>query len=214
VPLLQRGRWALPVALLLAAVLLFSWLGDRVPAREWGERLGAAGPGGALLMVTAGALGTSIGLPRQLVALIAGYAFGIGAGLTLALVAALGGCALTLFAGRRWLAVPVAGRYPAQVGWLRRFVQRDAFLKILVLRLQPFGTNLISNLAAGVIGLSPAVFLSASLVGYVPQTLVFVLIGSGVRVGSSTELYVALGLLLVSLGLGALLWRRHGGPSA
>jgi len=210
VPIGERWRWPLLIGVLVAALLLLSWLGDRVPARDWGQRVGMAGPTGAALLYVLGALGTSIGLPRQLIALIAGYAFGVAAGLALALATALSGCALTVFASRRWLAAPMARRYPEQIDWLRRFVQRDTFLKILVLRFQPLGTNLVSNVAAGAIRLSPVVFLSASSIGYLPQTLVFVLVGSGTRVGSSTELVLALVLLLISLGLGALLWRRHG----
>ena len=205
----RRWRGPLLLLVLVAALLLLSWLGERIPAREWGERLGQAGPGGAALLILLGALGTSIGLPRQLVALVAGYAYGALAGLPIALAAALSGCALTVFAGRRWLSSPVARRYPVPIDRLRRFVRHDAFWKVVVLRLQPFGTNLISNLAAGVIRLSPGVFLGASLLGYVPQTLVFVLIGSGVRVGSSTELVVAAALAAVSLALGGVLWRRH-----
>ena len=197
------------MGVLVLALLALSWLGERVPTAAWGERLERAGSTGALLVLLLGALGTSIGLPRQLVALVAGHAYGVPAGLAIALAAALGGCTLSVVAGRRWLARPVTRHYPAQVDWLRRFAHHDTFLKILVLRLQPFGTNLVSNLAAGVIRLPLRVFLPASLVGYVPQTLVFVLVGSGLRVGSSTELIVAGALLVVSLVLGALLWQRH-----
>lgn len=195
---------------LLGAVLLISMAAERVPAARWGVRLGEAGMLGALALLLVGIAGTAIGLPRQLVALIAGYAFGPLLGVPLALTAAVGGCALTVLAARRWLRSPVRRRYPKAVDGLANFVRGDTFWKVVVLRLQPFGTNLISNLAAGVIRLPIGTFLSASLVGYIPQTLVFVLTGSGVRVGSTVELGVAAGLMALSLLIAAVLWRRHG----
>ena len=54
-----------------------------------------------------------------------------------------------------------------------------------------------------------AVFLAASLVGYVPQMAVFALLGAGVRVGSGTRLLASGVLLLISLAIGAVLYRRH-----
>lgn len=152
---------------------------------------------------------TAIGLPRQLVAFVGGYVFGVMAGLALSLMIAIAGCALAFTVARTVLRGFVQGRYPKAVSSLNALIRDDAFLKIIVLRLQPLGTNLLSNLCAGVSNIHAPLYLSASLVGYIPQMLVFALMGSGLRVDSQQQLFVSVVLLLVSLGLGWWLYLRH-----
>jgi membrane protein implicated in regulation of membrane protease activity len=50
------------------------------------------------------------------------------------------------------------------------------------------------------------------LLGYIPQTLVFALVGSGVHIAPALKLALAIGLFLISGVLGAWLYRRfrHG----
>jgi uncharacterized membrane protein YdjX (TVP38/TMEM64 family) len=78
-----------------------------------------------------------------------------------------------------------------------------------VLRLQPLGTNLLTNILIGFTATPLRIFIAASAVGYIPQMLVFSLLGSGIRVGSQTQLIVSAVLLLLSLMLGAFVYRRH-----
>jgi len=92
---------------------------------------------------------------------------------------------------------------------IEEFVSHDAFGRILVLRLQPLGTNLVTNLCAGVSGIKPLLFFAGSALGYVPQMLVFALAGSGLRIGSTTQLFVSAGLLMLSVLLGWYLYHRH-----
>ena len=91
-------RWAFAAAVVLLVVVIFfvAGLADRLPLNVWRERLREAGTGGVLLFLVAGVAGTSIGLPRQLLAGVGGYAYGIASGLILSLVAAIDGCALTV----------------------------------------------------------------------------------------------------------------------
>lgn len=178
-------------------------------AQAWGEALQDQGVGGALQLLLIGALATSVGLPRQLVAFVAGFAFNVVPGLVLSLLAAIVGCALTVVASRTVLRIWVRNRYPEMIETLETFMAHDPFLKILILRLQPLGTNLITNLCAGLTAIPLPLFLVSSLLGYVPQMLVFSLIGSGIRVGSSVQLVVSAVLLIVSLLLGVVLYRRH-----
>jgi len=71
------------------------------------------------------------------------------------------------------------------------------------------GNNLVLNLLAGVSGLRPLPFLAASALGYLPQTVVFALLGKGVRVDGAWQLALAGVLLALSIGLGLWLMRRH-----
>ena len=203
------GRASLAVALLVAVVLAGVLVGRHVPLESIGARLEGSGSSGVLGFLLGGALATAAGLPRQGLAFIGGLAWGVSVGLVLSLVAAIGGCALTLELSRRWLHERIRARYPGFVDALARLVRRDAFAKIVALRLQPLGTNLLTNLCAGLTPMPRSTFLLASLVGYVPQMLVFALLGSGVRVGSGTRLLASGLLLLVSLAIGVALYRRH-----
>jgi len=154
------------------------------------------------------ALATSIGLPRQLFAFAAGFSFGIATGVLLSSFAAIFGCAITFFCSRRWLSARVQSRYPNAVRSLNDLLHDDVFFKIFVLRLQPLGTNLITNLCAGVTTVSAKLFLSSSWLGYLPQMLVFALLGAGVRIGSNAYLIYSLSMLGLSLVIGLWLYSR------
>lgn len=208
----KRRLIACGLILLLCLIL---WLLYRYPldtlidheaVAAWIDRWGVIG---TLGFVVIGIFATAVGLPRQLMAFIGGYTFGVLAGLSLSLMAAIGGCFLCFQVSRRLLRNRVAQRFGSTVNFLNRLMRDDAFLKIIVLRLQPLGTNLATNLAAGVTTLSAPVFIGSSFLGYIPQMLVFSLMGSGVRVQSSTQLLVSATLFVVSLLLGVWLYRRH-----
>lgn len=208
---MNRSRLLAVVAAvtLLLVVLFMAGLADRLPLQQWRQALRDAGALGSLLFLAVGVLSVAVGLPRQLLAGVGGYAYGVVAGVLLSLLAAILGCALTVLFARRFLAAPIAERYARQADWLARLARDDLFLKILFMRLQPFGTNLATNLAAGVLRLHLPTFLLASLFGYVPQMLVFALAGRGIAIGSRTEVAVAAVLFAVSLLLAGVIWKRH-----
>lgn len=203
-------------SLMLAAVLIViivlmivfppsSW----VPAAQWGEWLEAKGIVGIAAFIACGALATSMGFPRQMVAFIGGVAYGVSTGLMLSLIAAIIGCCLTVIVSRRYFAGWVSKRYPKAIHQLQSLLNKDVFLKILILRLQPLGTNLLTNTCIGFTNVSLRLFLAASAIGYVPQMLVFNLLGSGVRVGSQAQLVLSGALLLLSILLGLFLFKKH-----
>lgn len=205
-----RTAEVIAVLLLLIGVILVGWFVARhIPLESLGARMEAGGSLAVLTFLLMGVLATSVGLPRQGLAFIAGFAWGVAPGLALSLAAAIGGCALTSEVSRRWFAHAVAERHPRAIARLERLIRQDAFLKVIVLRLQPLGTNFLTNLCAGLTSVPRSVFLLASLLGYVPQMLVFTLLGSGVRVGSETQLLVSGALLALSVLLGVVLYRRH-----
>jgi uncharacterized membrane protein YdjX (TVP38/TMEM64 family) len=94
---------------------------------------------------------------------------------------------------------------------LGRVLAARPFAATLTLRLLPVGNNTLLNLLAGATGLRALPFLLASLIGYLPQTIVFVLAGSGTQLGRGTKLGVAFVLFAVSAWLGVLLL-RHAPP--
>ncbi|MFT5226065.1 MAG: putative membrane protein YdjX (TVP38/TMEM64 family) [Polaribacter sp.] len=159
--------------------------------------------------ITFGALFTSVGLPRQVVAFIGGYVFGIVVGVALGTVAAVLGAILTFYAAR-WLARPfVLRKYPQLVSKIDDLIHDSLYLKIILIRFLPLGTNLATNLAAGAAATPVRPFALASLIGYIPQMTIFAMTGHGVRVESNTQLIVAGGLFLISIVIGSYLYHQH-----
>ncbi len=209
---MRRPLAGIALILLLAVIIGLSIAfppSDYIPAAQWGEALESAGFVGVIIFLVTGMLATSVGLPRQLVAFIGGLAYGVVVGLSLSLLAALCGCFLTATVSRRFFADIVNKRFPKPIATLDKFIEQDLFLKVLVLRLQPLGTNLLTNVCIGFTRASIPGFIAASAIGYVPQMLVFTLLGVGVRVDSQAQLMLSIVLLLVSVALGVLLYRRH-----
>lgn len=209
---LRPHRGAVVLLAVLLCIVLMTFLfppSEWIPARKWGGQLESYGQSGMLLFISIGILATAVGLPRQMIAFIAGLAYGVVPGVLLSLLAAILGCFLTVRMSKRFLSDSIKSRYPAFIHKLDKLLEEDVFVKILILRLQPLGTNLLTNVCVGFTAIPLKVFLAASAVGYIPQMLVFSLLGTGVRVGSQTQLVLSLVLLLISLILGGILYKRH-----
>jgi len=212
------------VRLILKALVLFASivaLGIVLKATEIGTALDKAwidtavrgqGVTGEVVFLVVGALFTSLGLPRQVICFLAGYAFGFVIGTGLALVATLAGCASTFAYARLLGRDLVAARFPARVKRIDDFLGDNPLSMTLLIRFLPVGSNLITNLAAGVSRVPALPFLAGSAIGYVPQTVVFALLGSGVAVDPALRVGLSAVLFVVSGVLGVYLYRRfrHG----
>ena len=109
---------------------------------------------------------------------------------------------------RDWAKRRLAGN--GRVARLDRFLMANAFRATLTIRLLPVGSNIAMNLLAGVSGVAAAPFLLASVLGYVPQTVVFALLGGGVRVSEGLQIGVGRrGCWRLSVALGVALLRRR-----
>ncbi len=194
---------------LVAAALLLRELGLQLD-QDWIDReVRGHGWGGGFVFLGAGALAAGVGLPRQIVAFLAGYAFDWWLGTWLALLATSLGCLLSFYYARWFGRALVRARFPKQIRRLDAFLGRHPFGMALLIRLLPVGHNLSTNLIAGVSGVRAAPFLAGSSLGYVPQTLVFALAGSGVHLDPTWRLTLALALFLLSAWLGLRLYRRY-----
>lgn len=202
----------LAAGLVLGGVLLRA-LGA-TPGTEWVDRyIRGQGLAGQAAFVLAGAAASAAGIPRQAVAFLGGYAFGAAAGTGLALAAQLAGAALAFgwarLVGRAWAARRLSGRFGARLRPLHAALVGNPLGATLALRLLPVGNNLALNLLAGMAGIALLPFLAGSALGYLPQTLVFALLGKGVRVDGAWQLGLSAVLLAGSVGLGLWLLRRH-----
>ena len=173
---------------------------------------------GEALFVAIGTAATAAGLPRQAVAFLGGYAFGAGEGVAWSLLAQLLGCAVSFgwarMIGRDWAERRLQGRFGHRLRPLRDRLAGETFGATLAIRLLPVGNNLALNLLAGIAGIRLAPFLTASALGYLPQTLVFALLGDGVAVDRTAQLALGAALFVVSIVLGLWLLRRGAGKDA
>jgi len=205
------------LALILSLALLgylfkTSDLGNSVNEAWIDSRVRDHGVNGALLFLLMGGLFTAIGLPRQIIAFLGGYAFGISLGTLLGALAALLGCMLSFFYARFFGKGLLRARLGERAGRFDRFIHDHPFSMTVLIRLLPVGSNLLTNLAAGISSIRPVSFFAGTSLGYLPQTLVFALVGSGAHIAPALKLTLAIGLFLISGLLGAYLYRRfrHG----
>ena len=103
-------------------------------------------------------------------------------------------------------------KFPRRIGKIDAFLSDNPLSMTLLIRLLPVGSNLVVNLGAGVSGIGVASFLAGSAIGYLPQTMVFTLLGSGINVEPSFRISLSVVLFVVSAVLGVWLYRksRHG----
>ena len=202
------------MATLVAAGLVIEHglLGDWMSAAWIDRAVRDRGLSGELLYVCVAGLATALALPRHVVSFLGGYAFGVALGTGLALMATEIGCVLAFFYARAIGRPLVSSRLAARVKHVEDFLAANPFWMTLLIRLIPVGNNFVTNIVAGVTRVPARPFLLGSFVGYLPQTLVFALAGSGVDLGAVPRIGIAALLFVVSGAIGTRLYRkyRHG----
>lgn len=201
------------LALMLSLALLgylfkTSDLGNSVNEAWIDARVRGHGLHGALLFLLMGGLFTAIGLPRQIIAFLGGYAFSVELGTVLGVLAALGGCMLSFGYARLFGKGVLRAKLGERAGRFDQFIHAHPFSMTVLIRLLPVGSNLLTNLAAGISSIRPGAFFAGTALGYLPQTLVFALVGSGAHIAPTLKLSLAIGLFLVSGALGVWLYRH------
>ena len=164
---------------------------------------------GVLYFMLIGALVTSIGCPRQLVAFLGGYAFGAVNGALLSTLGVGMGCVLSLYFARIVIRPFVNRRFPNRIIKINDFLSVRPVVKTIVIRLLPIGNNLVTNLIAGVTAVKARYFVLGSLIGYVPQMAIFALMGKGVVVMSVWKIGLSIVLFIISSALSVRLYREY-----
>jgi len=210
--LLVRG--VVLIATLVAIAFALKTVGlDSLLDESWiDSRVRGQGLAGEALFVAVGAVAAAVGFPRQVISFLGGYAFGFATGTALALVAVVCGCATSFTYARVLARGLVAHRFGDRIRRVDAFLADNPFSMTLLIRLLPIGSNLATNLAAGVSRVPAAGFIAGSAVGYIPQTMAFSLAGSGVNIDPVLRIGLAVALLAVSGAIGLMLHRkyRHG----
>lgn len=194
---------------LLGYVFKLTDLGHSINEAWINEHVRRHGLQGMLLFLMMGAAFTAIGLPRQIIAFLGGYAFSVMLGTLLGALAALLGSVLTFSYARVFGKGLLRSRLGERARRFDKFVGQHPFAMSLLIRLLPVGNNALTNLAAGVSSIRPLGFFAGTFLGYLPQTLVFALVGSGVQVAPAIKLGGAIVLFVISGALGVFLYHRH-----
>lgn len=217
----RRVKALVPGLVFLGTLAAIAWLLESGIAQEWlsadwkariDQDVRGQGISGELLFLAIGAIACALAVPRHIVSFFGGYAFGVGQGTLLALAAAEIGCLLTFFYARLIGRPLVAQRFGTRVQRIDDFLAANPFSMTLLIRLLPVGNNFATSLAAGVARVAALPFLAGSLIGYLPQTLVFALAGSGIETGAGVRVGLAVLLFVASAAIGVWLYRkyRHG----
>jgi len=202
------------IASLVGVAYLFevTQLGSMLDRAWIDSEVRGKGMTGELLFLGMGALATAIGVPRQAIAFLAGYAFDVAFGTLFGVAATVGGCLITFFYARWFGRSLVAAHFYERIRRLDGFIHENTLSMTVLIRLLPAGSNLVTNLAAGVTTIRALPFMLGSALGYIPQTLVFALIGSGISLDPLLRIGLGVMLFLISGVLGIYLFRkfRHG----
>ncbi|MCR6629660.1 MAG: VTT domain-containing protein [Magnetospirillum sp.] len=200
---------------LIATMVAIGWLFEVVGIKAmldtgWVDHAvrGRQGLYGEGLYLLVGAVVIAIGLPRQAVSFGAAYAFGPWMGTGLALLATLLG-SLTTFYYARFIGRDVLSRrFPDKIRRIDTFLAGNEFTMAIILRLSPVSHNGTANVAAGVSGVRAVPFFAGSVVGFLPQTVVFALAGAGFQLDKTVTWSLSALLFVASTVLGIWLWRR------
>lgn len=164
---------------------------------------------GVLYFMAIGLVATALGSPRQVIAFLGGYTFGIVNGTILSTLAAAAGCALCFYFARKAARPWVKRLYPDKISKVNHFLHARPFSKTIVIRLLPVGSNVVTNLVAGVTDIKARYFISGSLLGYLPQMAIFALMGKGIVVLSAWKIALSVLLFIISSLLGLRLYRQY-----
>lgn len=151
----------------------------------------------------------ALGLPRQITALSAGFLFGASYGMVLATISTILGCILTLMTARQLFSKLVQRHYPKPLAKVNHFFSHNTFLKALIIRLIPAGSNFLTNVLAGTAHTPFRPYVLGSALGFMPQMAIFSLMGAGLKVDSQQQLIISVILLLIALLLSSYLYRKN-----
>lgn len=152
---------------------------------------------------------TALGGPRQVLAFTCGYLMGGLPGALLSTVLTGFGALVAIYCVRNIDMEWMLKRHGERVAFIRRLLADDTWLWICTVRLMPVGSNLATNIAVALARLStPAVFWG-SLLGYLPQMLLFSFAGAGLALHDEQQIWISLLMLVLSTALVLYLY-HHG----
>ncbi len=177
---------------------------------DWADaHLKQQGEAGILLYLVLAALLSALGMPRQAISALGGYAFGALAGILWTSMGVTLGCICAFFYSRLLGRTAIQRRFGRRIARLDAFLARNPVLMTIALRLFPFSSNGLTNMAAGVTAIPAPSFIIGSAIGYLPQTIIFSLLGSGIRVDPLWRTSLSAALFAFASLIGFYLFKRY-----
>jgi uncharacterized membrane protein YdjX (TVP38/TMEM64 family) len=159
------------------------------------------------VFLLAGAFMIMIGTPRSVISILGGIVFGLFWGILLALLAAMLGSTI-IFLLTKWLGRPL---FKQKVGGYLKVIENhtraDGFLLVLIMRQLPL-TSLLINVLLGLTSISLGIFLLGSIVGLLPETIIFALFGSSLQESFALRVSIASSLWVLLIVVVRLFFRR------
>lgn len=209
---MQRVYKAVLIGCILLVLMFAAQQGlfEHVTDSNWVARFIADGGTFSLLVLLAvGALFTAVGGPRQVIAFVFGFALGGIYGGLFSTLAALLGCVLAFYVARLTIRSSLQHRFGRRLQKFEALIIDKTWLKVLMIRLLPVGSNLLTNLFAGSTHVPLGGFMLGSVLGYLPQMLIFSFAGAGIGLSDHYQLGISIGLFIISSIIGAYLYRSN-----
>ena len=204
---------AISLAVILVSVLAFvrfSPLGKHLKVSNievLQQMLAEFGGLAPMVFLFGGAVVITLGIPRSVVSILGGLVFGLLRGIFLALLAALLGSTV-IFLLTKWLGRPL---FKQKIGEYLKAIENhsktDGFLMVIVLRQLPL-TSLLINVLIGLTSISPGIFVLGSIVGLLPEIIIFALFGSSLHADFVLRVSIASTLWILLIVLIRLFFRR------
>ena len=156
---------------------------------------GLAGSGAAFIVITGFLI--SLGVPRIWISALGGAVYGAVLGAALSLCSTVIGATALFFAGSTFLGSLVERRFAGRAGKFVERLSREAFWWTLYLRLFPFSNSTVQSLLFGSLRVPFGAYITASILGFIPLTIVFSVFGSGGVKGNYYQIWLGFGLIAV-----------------
>ncbi|KZZ85795.1 SNARE associated Golgi family protein [Bacillus sp. SJS] len=170
--------------------------------KGWILSLGAAGPVVYILLYTVRPLTL---FPASILSLAGGLAFGPISGMIYIMAGASGGALVAFFLSRTFGRKMVPDS--EWISSLKKIIEKNGFLYVLVLRILPIVNFDLISYAAGLTTIRWGSFLLATIIGIIPGTFAYSFLGSSFTSDNKMIIFIAIGIFII-LAIIPILFRK------
>lgn len=174
------------------------------------DYLGTDNAGNVIVYLFFASIMACFGMPRQIISLVGGYSFGMFWGMFFATCGVALGCIMTFLYARFLLQDSIQSRFSKRLAGFEEFFASAPFTMSVVARFLPLGPNVGINIFAGVTKIKLLPFVLGSFVGYIPQNLIFSVLGSGLDINPMQRIFISLGLIVLAVLVIWLVFKKYG----
>lgn len=163
---------------------------------EYRKALQRSGAAGVAVFLGLGSFLVGVGFPRIAYHAAGGAAYGFAKGALYSHIGTMVGTMCCFWVarhlGREW----VARKWGARFARLEHKLQERGFVILLLIRFSPIGNCFITTCLSAISSMRTSSFFLGSLIGLLPQTLIYSLLGSGLAKSAHHQTGISIGLLV------------------